>query len=374
LKILFLAKQCVKMLIQNCYLPLVYKKECKAAVEKGKIIFADAHSAYINNSMQVMYDSLVEKSYHVHNMCVNFKDMSMRQQMKYMRDFMKEYASAEYVFISSYFLPVSSCKKRPETTVVQLWHAGGLMKKMGYDAKDDIPKFYIGKPTANYDLVTVSAPPCIPVWAQAWNIPIETVKATGIARTDRYYDQAWNQENIRKFREIYPQAEGKKVCVYAPTFAGNAGNPYSKGLTSGILDVIKKLENEWFFIIKLHPHMEKEYPQYACSMKTEELFASADLLISDYSTIIYDFLVYRKPFLLYAPDLDEYEAERGFYIEYKSLPACVDRTPDELLRDLSDGSWEKYRDKLDECFDYYMKNCDGQAAKRIMQECGLTKE
>ena len=65
---------------------------------------------------------------------------------------MKEYAAAGYVYICSYFLPVSSCKKRKETKVIQLWHSGGLLKKMGYDTKDDIPRDYKGDVTANYDL------------------------------------------------------------------------------------------------------------------------------------------------------------------------------------------------------------------------------
>ena len=69
----------------------------------------------------------------------------------YGKNFMQVYAQAEYVFINSYFLPVSSCRKRKETTVVQLWHSGGLMKKMGYDTTEDIPKYYKGNPTANYD-------------------------------------------------------------------------------------------------------------------------------------------------------------------------------------------------------------------------------
>ena len=86
-----------------------------------------------------------------------------------MKSFMKGYAAAGYVYICSYFLPVSSCKKREETKVIQLWHSGGLLKKMGYDTGDDIPKYYKGNVTRNYDLVTVSSEVCIPVWERHWD-------------------------------------------------------------------------------------------------------------------------------------------------------------------------------------------------------------
>lgn len=359
------------MFIQNIYLPIVYRTHLRGDIEPGKIIFADIHSAHINNSMQAMYERTKELGCRVLDMCVDFQDMSYSMQIKYMTDFMKEYATAEYVFISSYFLPVSSCRKRKETTVVQLWHSGGLMKKMGYDAGDDIPKFYIGNPTANYDLLTVSAEICVPVWERALNIPAGVVKALGIARTDRYYDSEWNERNLRRFREMYPQAEGKKICLYAPTFEGNAADPYNRGLKSGICDVMKRLGDEWFFVVKLHPHMEKDYPEYKSEMSAEELFASADLVISDYSSIIFDFLIYRKPFLLYAPDLEAYRDERGFYVDYYGFPAVVARTSEELESSLRNGSWEKYRDDLEECFETYMGMCDGHSVDRILRMCGI---
>ena len=198
--LLFSLKQKIKMYIQNRYLPRLYDKLIRRTeVIPGRIIMADMHSRTIPFSMKVMYSYLKKKG---HDPLVYMIDMESAGPLRtflYMRSFMKEYAAAEYIFICSYFLPVSSCRKRPETKVVQLWHSGGLLKKMGLDTRDDIPDGYKGNVTANYDVVTVSAPVCEAVWESAWGLPKGTACATGLSRTDIYSSDSWN----RRSRELF---------------------------------------------------------------------------------------------------------------------------------------------------------------------------
>lgn len=373
MRVVFLVKQVVKMLIQCMILPLVYKFYCKNDVEKGKILFADAHHAKRYGNMLPLYDRLEKLGYHPTDLCVDFQTLSPFGLISYILKFMKEYATAEVVFISDYFLPVSSCKKRMETKVIQLWHAGGTMKKMGYDAEDDIPSYYKGTPTANYDLVTASSGTCVPVWAGAWHLPEEKVQALGLARTDIFYDKTWNEKNRQRFFQVYPEAKGKKIGIYAPSFEGNAAHPYNHGLTSGILDVMKELEKDWFFVVRLHPHMEKIYPELACEMATEEMFSVADVLITDYSSVLFDYLIYKKPLILYAPDLEYYEKQRGFYLNYRELPAPILFTPEEFREAIQTESWKPYQKDLQTCFETFMEACDGHAVERILQAAGLDK-
>lgn len=371
MKPLFTLKQYLKAWIQNRYLPQVYQKGCSMPVTKGKVLFADAHHNELTGNMKPVYQKLQEAGCTIEVFCRDFHEMSVGDTIVFMRRFMRAYAQAEFVFISSYFLPVSSCTKRKETTVVQLWHSGGLMKKMGYDTEEDIPKNYKGNPTANFDLVTVSAPVCERVWEQAFHLPQGRAAALGLARTDKYFDPEWNETNIQRFYEYYPEAKGKKICVYAPSFAGNAAHPYNRGIESGILDVMKNLIGEWFFVIKVHPSMEKDYPDCHCDLATDELFAAADLLITDYSSVLYDYLIYQKPFILYAPDLEEYRQKRGFYLEYESLPAPVLKSPNDLERALKEQDWLPYLSRLPEYRQKYMSACDGHAADRILTALGF---
>jgi hypothetical protein len=204
---------------------------------------------------------------------------------------------------------------------------------MGYDTAEDIPDYYKGNVTANYDLVTVSAPICEPVWQQAMRLPDGVVKALGLARTDKYFDEARNAGLRDKLFNAIPEAKDKKIALYAPSFTGNASSAENKGIESGI-DKAFEGRDDWFFIMKPHPHTIDKYKEYMderlMDMSTDELYASADLFITDYSSALFDYCVYKKPFLLYCPDRDDYAERRGFYVDPDTFPCKLTTSVEEL--------------------------------------------
>ena len=369
----FKIKQHIKMLIQNVYLPSVYKKAVRhTEVDKNRVIFADMHSDSVPYSMQAMYERMKEEGYDVRLFCKDMSKMSNSELIHFLKSFMKEYAAAGYVYICSYFLPVSSCKKRPETKVIQLWHSGGLLKKMGYDTPDDIPENYKGDVTANYDLVTVSSEVCIPVWENALKLPKGITKAVGLARTDVYFDDDWNLERREEFYNLYPDARGKRVVLYAPSFSGNAADPKCVGM-DGIRRVFEKLDENYFLIIKPHPHLMNKYPEYrserAMSMSSEDLFPVTSILITDYSSILFDYCLFRKPFILFTPDLEEYKKTRGFYVDIESFPAPLAKTEEELERILVDKTYFDYSEQdYEDFYTEYMGACNGNSIDNILNE------
>ncbi|MCC8101312.1 MAG: CDP-glycerol glycerophosphotransferase family protein, partial [Clostridiales bacterium] len=425
---MFRIKQWIKMLLQNVLLPLVYRLYCHRPLENGLVLFADAHHGEIPFSMRRMYevvrtmaadghmpeecpdtaertgipaspqcrqgmmpdgsqemctnaDNGVKAELRIETFVTDFDGLSFFAMAKYLLRFMRRYAVAEYVFICDYFLPVSSCRKRPETKVVQLWHSCGLMKKIAYDTGEDIPKGYHGSMFDNYTYLTLSAEACIPVHEKALRLSREHIFATGISRTDDYFDEEWNARCRENFRQKHPEAAGRRVAVWAPTFRGNAGRPRLEGLEE-IRRVAGDLQDEWFFIIKAHPHIDhsavqtrsvsfhgwRDLPptngrgQFHSAVQTrsvsfhgwrdlpptsgrgqfhhekisnseiptEELFPVADVLITDYSSVLFDYLLYRKPVVLFAPDLEDYEKTRGFYIDYRRMPFPLAQTREEL--------------------------------------------
>ena len=371
----FRIKQYLKMYIQNVYLPRVYRRAVKkTAVNPNKIIMADMHSDSLPYSMQAVYAALVEEGYIPEIYTRDISKMSRAESMRYMKDFMKNYAAAGYVYICSYFLPVSSCDKRPETRVVQLWHSGGLMKKMGYDTKDDIPAYYKGVVTKNYDLVTVSAPVCVPVWESALRLPEGVTKPLGLARTDIYFDKEWKQECRNRFYELCPQARGKKIVLYAPSFSGNASDPRCVGIESGIEKVFQSLKDDYYLIIRLHPHLKKKYSHFwkddpSRELATEKLLPVADIMITDYSSVLFDYSVFRKPFVLFCPDIQEYEKSRGFYADIKTFPAPLAKNAEELGRVFEEKQYENFSmAQLEEFYKEYMGSCDGHSTERIINE------
>lgn len=360
-------RQFMKMAVQSVLLPIVYRLHQGRQIEKGLVVFADAHNGKVPSSMAPLMREIKKRG----NMKVigifdDYQNIPFTRLLKRMLYFMKCYARAEYVVICDNFLPVSSCRKREGTTVIQLWHGCGAFKKFGYDTDGDIPSFYAGNVYKNYDIVTVSAPGCIPHFAGAMRLPEKVFQPYGVCRTDKYFRESYNRACRETFDKMYPEAAGKKLVLWAPTFRGNPADPKLEQY-GDIQKLSQQLPDDYFVIIKVHPHLAKKYPYDNCTMPTDQLLPVADLLITDYSSIIFEYSIYKKPMLFYAPDMEEYGVERGFYLDYRKLPGTIVTRQQELagevMRALADGG--KEADASAAFFDMYMSGCDGKATKRL---------
>lgn len=368
------------MLLQNVFLPQVYRYFCRRPIRKGSVIFADAHHTEMPFAMRRMYETVCameqnevsEQIREVQTFVEDFNQLSFGAMAKFLLSFMKAYATAEYVFICDYFLPVASCRKRPETKVVQLWHSCGLMKKIAFDAGDDIPKNYKGNMFGNYSYLTLSAEICVDVHARALQLPKERIFAIGVSRTDDYFDQDWNERCRERFYRAHPEAAGKKIALWAPTFRGNAANPVLEGLEA-VQSAASQLSDQWFFVIKAHPHIDAHGQVSNCQIPTEELLAVADVLITDYSSVLFDYLIYQKAAVLFAPDLKQYEQQRGFYLDYRSIPYPIVEDAQQLTQTIEQAiPWCQAHVAEQETFrKIYTGACDGHATERILDLIGI---
>lgn len=163
--------------------------------------------------------------------------------------------------------------------------------------------------------------------------------------------------------------------MWAPTFRGNPGDPQKIDLD------VKKLQDtlgdEWLVLIRVHPHMMKKYGEQNCPITTERLFPVVDILIADYSSLIYEYLLFEKPVVMYVPDLEKYQKTRGFYMQISEIPGPQvleeEQLADVIAREYAAFKVECSEEKCPECasekrrkfLKRYMENCDGHATKRI---------
>ena len=361
----FLIKQGIKMCLQGAILPIVYQLCKSKKIDPDLVLFADAHHDELPDAMEEMYHQVVKSGKTVRLHFLDFGKASGRVLVRAILDFMKDYGRASAVFICDYYLPANSCRRRKETQVIQLWHACGGLKKFGMDAGDDIPGFYKGNPLKNVTLVTVSSPWCIPIYAGAMGLPERCIKALGVSRTDRYYREDFNHNCKVQFYNQYPQLADKKLILWAPTFRDNASNP--KLIGGETIDRIQEqLGDDWYIIKKLHPHLEGKAGRSNCTIKTEELLPVCHIMITDYSSILFDYMIYRKPLILFAPDVDAYNTERGMYIDYNEIPGIHVRKEEELLSAVKEAAC--HSDDSRSFFDRYMGSCDGNSTSRIYEE------
>ena len=251
-----------------------------------------------------------------------------------------------------------------------MWHSCGLLKKFGYDAADDVPAGYKGNVYRNYDLVTVSAE-CVegPI-SGAMRQKEGIVRATGVSRTDVYFDSRWREDCRKRFFEVFPGAIGKKVILWAPTFRGGASFPTLEG-EEEIRKLGEDLGDGYYVVTRKHPYLERENSVSECELPTEEIFTAADLLITDYSSALFDFLFFRRPFVLFAPDLERYGRERGFYVPYESLCPYTVTDPDQLKDAVLTALADEDRAWIEEMAEQYNGACDGSATARILDHAGL---
>ncbi len=373
-------KQYVKMAAQNMYLPAVYRLYRNRKVDPDLVIFADAHHESRPENMQLLYDELTRRGLHVEEMYLDYQKAGVRSVMRHMSSFMKRYAQAGTVVICDNFLPAAGCRKKSETRLVQLWHACGALKKFGYDTADDIPENYRGNVFRGTDLVTVSAEACRTPFASAMHLDRDKVSALGVSRSDLFFDQDYVRSCREKLYRQCPKAAGKKIVLWAPTFRGSPGSPEVIPLDLGYLQ--RQLGPEYLVTAGLHPHMQTSCRRgkvsegtdevlFAAdlSMSTQELMMASDLLIADYSSLIFEYLLLDKPLVLFVPDLDEYEQKRGFYMPYGDIPGTMVREEKRLADALKyagiTAQSRENREKRQAFLERYMSGCDGKSTGRI---------
>lgn len=362
-------KQYIKMAFQNVILPVIYRVCSLRPVDPELVVFADAHHNERPDNLELMIRACEAGPWTVREIYLDYQKNSPLSVLRSMAAFMKLYARAGYVVICDNFLPAAGCRKRPETKVIQLWHACGSLKRFGYDTTEDIPASYRGHVYRNTDLVTVSAPWCVPKFASAMRLPEKNVQALGVSRTDRYFDSAWRERARRKFAEVFPDAVGKKTALWAPTYRGSAGAP--ELIPFDVQALERALGEDWRVIVSTHPHMKDG----RVLITTEELFVSTDCLIADYSSLIYEYILMLQilgrsgsRLVLYTPDYEEYAGKRGFYMPYTDIPGQQVNTFEELagaVRASLEAEPDQKAMTRVQFLDTYMSACDGNSTQRI---------
>ena len=369
MKRLFRIRQSAKMLVQHLLLPAAYLIECRKPVKKGRIVFADAHHGSTPESMAQLVRAArqPEAGFEVVEWYRDFGRMGALRQLRESAAFMKLYATAQTVVICDNFLPVSSCRKRRGTTVVQLWHGPGAFKRFGYDAPEDIPSYYKGHVYRNYDLVTVSGTACVGPFAGAMRLPKKVVQPVGVCRMDACLSEAWRQECREEFRRLYPEARGRKVLLWAPTFRGNAGAPEAAGIPE-MERLAKALSDEWLVVMSLHPHLRRTITdeRYFGRMPSERMLPAADLFVTDYSSLLYDACLQRRRVLIFAPDLEEFERGRGTYMPLSDFPGIIVRRGENLAPAVEQTMAAYDFQKQQKFVQNWLGACDGHATERVL--------
>ncbi len=366
--------------------PLVFEHyKRKATVDEDRVLFVEYRSENLSNSFKILYEKL--KNEYDFKTEVYFLYSNRLHGWSYMKrvfGLYKEVVRAKYIFLEDASNVISAVNLNPQTVVTQLWHGCGAFKKFGFSTSEllfgDSRKTKEKYPYyENLDYVTVSSPEVIWAYEEAMGLeekPTQVI-ACGISRTDVFYDKDFLNNAKKRVTEAMPQCKGKKIIVYAPTFRGTVEDAKAPDQ----LDVTafqEMLGDEYVLLIKHHPFVKnrpsiaKEQRSFAKDvtgeLTIEDLICVADICISDYSSLIFEYSLFEKPMIFFAYDLDLYCDWRGFYYDYDELtPGPVCRTNDEMLDYIRNLSERFDKDKIIAFKNKFMSGCDGHATERIME-------
>ena len=259
---------------------------------------------------------------------------------------------------------------RPEQRVIQLWHACGAFKKFGQRGTN-IPVPTDIATHAQYNLVSVSGEQVRSIYADAFDVNYQKVQALGVPRTDDYFNKKLISKKKRQIYLKHPKLLFKSVLVYAPTFRDTDGNrnEFQPEIDFDLLS--KSLLPNQVLLICPHPVMDAPILPHKYhnilevrDFSTNDYMLISDMLITDYSSVIFEYALLGKPIAFFCYDLLRYD--RDFYLKYPDdLPGDVFKTQEEITEYLRNPEKQVLTDKYTAFVKKYMSACDGHSCERI---------
>ncbi|EAJ1349705.1 CDP-glycerol--glycerophosphate glycerophosphotransferase [Campylobacter coli] len=264
---------------------------------------------------------------------------------------------------SNYFL--SYIKLFSSTKVLQLWHGGGLYKKVAFDkilsleSNKNIIRIY-----RNISFLNISDKKLVDDYSRMFNIHKENIINYGLPRTDRLFSRDTLKDK-KEFLLMYPEIGSKKICLYAPTFREDT-KWQPKLLNVDMEDMVKQLQG-YVVIYRAHPTLKisddiKDIIDVS-NLELDFVLSIADILISDYSSIIFDYSFFKRPIVLYVPDLKEYFVKKKqLYFHPSELVGCsnVCYNSTELANVVKRATYEI------DLWDLFMSNCKGNSCQQLV--------
>lgn len=382
------AKKLFRWVTIKVIYPVLYAVYRRKPVDPNKVVFVEPRQLKPTNSMKQMIEA-VEKdiSLKVLQMSIGYGKVSKKEQFRREVAFLKEFATAGFVFMTEALRTVGGFTKRKETKVVQLWHGCGAFKQWGFSTANlkfggDMQTQTKYPNYRNLDLITVSSPEVIWAYEEAMGYQdAGVVQATGISRTDVFFEEGFVDTAKQRVLDAVPEAAGRKIILYAPTFRGRV----ISGKAPDQLDIHtmqQALGEDYYLLIKHHHHV-KELPPIpiGCedfakdvthTLDINDLLCCADICITDYSSLIFEYALFEKPMIFFAYDLADYLEWWGFYYDYDELtPGPVVSTTQGIIDSVLHAEQEFDVEEVRQFREKFMSACDGHATERILKQIGL---
>jgi len=282
------------------------------------------------------------------------------------------------VWVDSHTKPLW-VQKRKKQFYLETWHGGLGIKKIEGDAIETLTKEAIARSKHNSkmaDLLVSNSTWLTNIYERAFWYDGEILEC-GYPKNDIFFHSDEHEIIRKKVLDFYQLPDDAYYVLYAPTFReGIAHIDYGLDLDTFQSQLQEILHREVFVLYRLHPLLAKEKQIFHTQnnhvidvtdyFSMQYLLLTVDVLITDYSSCIFDFAMTYKPAFLYANDLEAYQKERGLYFDLHKLPFSVSESQTQLVQNIEQFSNKEYSAALKEYFSSVGLKENGHATEQLV--------
>lgn len=272
--------------------------------------------------------------------------------------------------------------KRKKQVYIETWHGGGAYKKIGLSIRRTKGKFLRKRliiSNDSIDYIISSSKGFTHAFKKDNEIENAVFCPFGMPRNDIFFDNRKMKRIKEKVKSRF-NIKNKKIVMYAPTFRDNFF--YNDLDFTRVLDVLEcKYESEFVLFLRCHPHLKNNIFEKCTFSENvidvsqyydmQELLCAVDILITDYSSSMWDCSLMYKPCFIYANDLNSYKNERNFHIPISKWPFPVSTNNQQLVDNIINFNITEYKSAVELHHKFLESYEDGHAGERV---CNLIEK
>ena len=287
-------------------------------------------------------------------------------------------ARAQVVLMDNIFLPYAYLARRKGTKVIQLWHGTGTIKKFGQDVNTGKLKELEQRANNNITHLIVNSEEMKKTYGQAFGVDESRIFPIGLPKTDELINRLdrikKDNKNLDKdyIYDKYNISKEVKLVLYAPTFRDEEVD-YPK-VSDQLEELLDYLPQGYELGLRLHPHVaesmagikDKGVHQLSFEEDVNTVMLASDILITDYSSIVFEYCLMKCPMIFYSYDLEEFHKKgRGFYHPYQSyVPGPIAYTGKEVCQLIKENNFDN--EKINKFIKDNYQYLDGKATERLL--------
>ncbi len=368
------SKRLFKIWVTKCFYRITKLKK----VKNNRITFLSERRDDLTGNFEFIHDILEnDNQLELVTFLKNKKisNLSLLEMIKYANLI----STSEIILLDDFYPNIHNFNLKKDTKLIQLWHAVGAFKTFGFSRLGKIGGTSQKSPNhRSYDYAIVSSNEIKRFYAEGFGLSDEKVIATGIPRTDVFFEEEYKNEILEKVYTKFPRLRNNKIILFAPTFRGmgkdDAYYPMDKFDIGHFMNSLENKE-KYTILIKHHPFIKEktkipdEFKENVLDLseKSEinDLLFITDLLITDYSSVIFESSILDIPMLFYSFDLEKYVNDRDFYYDYRAfVPGKIVSNLEELSNSINNNDFDSY--KVSNFKNRFFDKFDGKSSQRVV--------